>query len=148
MRVRVNWGVAVATFYTVFALSTVGFVVFAMGRQVDLVSEDYYARALAHDQRAQAIANADALGSAVGASVVDDRVEVRVPASMAAQVRGNLTLYRAADADADRTIAFVPEPDGRQAIPLAGLAPGHWQLQMQWVADGRDYYAEHHLRIP
>ena len=42
MKIRVHWGVAVAVFYTAFALSTVGFVAFAMTRDVDLVSVDYY----------------------------------------------------------------------------------------------------------
>ena len=62
MKMRVHWGVAVAVFYTAFALSTVGFVAFAMTRDVDLVSDDYYAQALAHDRHMQAVANGDALG--------------------------------------------------------------------------------------
>ena len=148
MRLRMHWGVAVALFYTAFALSTVGFVVYAMSRDVDLVSDDYYSRALAHDGRVQAIANADALGAAVGASVVADHVRVRVPPAMASLVRGTVTLYRPADARADRTVALVPTADGTQAIPTAGLASGRWRLQMEWSADGHDYYAERDVRMP
>jgi hypothetical protein len=148
MTMRLNWGVAVAAFYSVFALSTVGFVVFAMSRQVDLVSADYYAQALAHDSHVQAMANAQSLGAAVGATVTPEHVVVHVPPAMAAQLRGTATLYRPADADADRTIALVPAADGQQAIPLAGLAAGRWRVQLKWSAEGRDYYAERDIRIP
>jgi nitrogen fixation protein FixH len=148
VRLRMHWGVAVALFYSVFALSTVGFVVYAMSRDVDLVSEDYYARALAHDDRLQARANADALGAGVGATVTADHVRVRVPAAMAPLVRGTVTLYRPADARADRAVALVPAADGTQSLAIAGLAPGLWRLQMQWSADGHDYYAERDIRIP
>jgi nitrogen fixation protein FixH len=148
VRLRMHWGVAVALFYSVFALSTVGFVVYAMSRDVNLVSEDYYARALAHDGRVQALANADALGAGVGATVAAEHVRVRVPAAMASLVRGTVTLYRPADARADRTVALVPAADGTQSLTIAGLAPGLWRLQMQWSADGHDYYAERDIRIP
>lgn len=148
MTVRLNWGFAVAAFYSVFALSTVGFVVFAMGRRVDLVSADYYAQALAHDRHVQAVANADALGQAVAAAVDGGHVLITLPPSMATHMRGTATLYRAADAGADRTVSLIPDADGRQAIPLAGLAAGRWQLQLTWSADGRDYYVERDIRIP
>lgn len=148
MKLRMNWGVGIALFYTAFAVSTVGFVAFAMTRNVELVSDDYYARALAHDGHMQAVANADALGTAVGARVSDAGIEVRVPAAMAALVRGTATLYRAADARADRRVDLVMHADGTQTIPIGGLAPGRWRIQLQWSAADRDYYAERDLRIP
>ena len=148
MAPRVHWGVAVAVFYTAFALSTVGFVVFAMSRDVELVSEDYYARALEHDGHMQAQANGDALGRAVTATVAEGHVLVRVPPDMASLVRGTATLYRAADAAADRTIALVPAADGTVVIPTTGLASGRWRVKLVWSADGRDYYAERDIRLP
>lgn len=148
MAVRIHWGIAVAVFYTVFALSTVGFVVFAMSRDVELVSDDYYARALQHDGHMQAVANADALGTAVQATVVDGRLTLRMPVAMAPLVRGTATLYRPASAAADRTVALVPAADGTMLVPTTGLASGRWQLHVRWSADGRDYYTERDLRLP
>lgn len=144
---KFHWGVAVAVFYAAFALSTVGFVVYALSRDVELVSDDYYARALAHDGHMQAVANAEALGTALGVTVSVNRLDVRMPPGMAPRVRGTATLYRAADARADRAVALAPAADGTQVIPTAGLAPGRWRLQLQWSADGRDYYAERDIRL-
>ena len=148
MKLRIHWGVAVAIFYTAFALSTVGFVVFAMTRDVELVSDDYYAQALGHDQHMQAVANADALGHAVSARVDGGQVSLQFPAAMASRIRGTATLYRAADARADRQLALVPAADGTQAVPVAGLATGHWRIKLQWSADERDYYTERDIRLP
>lgn len=148
MKLQFHWGVAVALFYTAFALSTVGFVAFAMTRDVELVSDDYYAQALGHDQRMQAMANADALGTAVSARVDGRQVRLRFPVDMAGRVRGTATLYRASDARADRTEPLVPGPDGSQVLAGNGLAKGHWRLKMQWTADGRAYHIERDIRLP
>ena len=61
---KLNWGTGIAGVYIAFALATTGFVSFAMGRPVDLVQPDYYAQALRQDERMEAIANADRLGTA------------------------------------------------------------------------------------
>jgi nitrogen fixation protein FixH len=148
MKVRVHWGMAVAVFYTVFALSTVGFVAFAMTRDVELVSDDYYARALAHDGHMRAVSNADALGARVAVSVSPGSVMLRVPAEMVPGIRGTATLYRASDARADRVVRLAPGADGVMQIGTAGLASGRWRLQVQWAADGREYYADRDLRLP
>ncbi len=150
MSVRFHWGVAVVVFYTAFALSTVGFVVFAMTQDVELVSDDYYARSLEHDAHVQAAANADALGSALSIQLQADGQAVRLqwPPDMAPQVRGSATMYRPSDARADRAVPLVLAPDGTFVIPTTGLAPGHWRLKLQWRAGERGYYAERELRLP
>jgi len=148
MKMRVHWGVAVAVFYTAFALSTVGFVAFALSRDVDLVSDDYYAQALAHDRHMQAVANGDALGEAVDAMLAAGQVQLRLPAATATGMHGTATMYRASDARADRTVALTPGTDGTIVISTAGLASGRWQLRVQWTAGGRDYYLERDLRLP
>ncbi|HTV01743.1 MAG TPA: FixH family protein [Luteitalea sp.] len=144
MKIRLHYGLAVAVFYTVFASATVGFVAFAMTQDVELVSRDYYARSLQHDQQAQARANAEALGDQL--TVVLDaprhRIDVRWPEVMAVHIRGTATLYRPSDASADRVEPIVATPDGRFSVPTAGLTPGLWRLQLQWRVGETAYYAE------
>jgi len=149
MRIRFHLGVAVVAFYVVFALSTVGFVVFAMTQDVELVSNDYYARSLQHDSHMRAVANADALGSSLRIEVDNAAHAVRVqwPPSTAARLRGTATLYRPASARDDRTVAIETTGDGGMALTTTGLAAGHWRLQLQWTADGRDFYAERDLHL-
>ena len=147
MAVRMHWGFAVAIFYATFAASTVGFVAFAMSQDVDLVAEDYYARSLQHDAHMRAVANAAALGEAlrVTSDPVAGVVRVRWPLEMAPHVRGSVTLYRPSNAHSDRRVPLVVPAAGTLSIPTTGLAAGHWRVQLQWSADGRDYHAERDL---
>jgi hypothetical protein len=80
-RMRINWGAAIALVYITFAAATVSFVVFAIGRPVELVSADYYEQSLKHDAHRQAIANADALGEAVRIAAAEDApvIEIAMP---------------------------------------------------------------------
>lgn len=143
MNIRFDWGTGIAVTYTVFALATAGFVVFAMGRPVALVRADYYAESLRQDQRAEAVRNARDLGVAVSIVNTDGRhVVVSLPREQAETARGTVTLYRASDASADRVLDLAPGADGRQQFSLSGLAPGHWLVQVRWSAGGREYYLE------
>lgn len=151
MTIRLHWGIAVAVFYTAFALGTVGFVVFAMRQDVQLVSDDYYARSLTHDAHMAAVANAEALGPALRVDLpADGRGDVVIawPADMAAAMRGTATLYRPSDAAADRSFAVTPTADGTFRIATTGLAAGRWRLKLQWQASGREYYTERELIVP
>lgn len=150
MSIRWHWGHSIATIYTVFAASTVGFVVYAMEQRVDLVSDDYYEKSIALDARRSAEANVRALGD--GFAIITPEsgrsVSVRWPVGALAGAAGTLTLYRPADATADRHIAMAPDATSEQTMSLAGLAPGRWMLQVEWTAGTRAFYAEHEVIVP
>ena len=144
-RLHIHWGIAVALAYTVFASATAGFVAFAMSHPVQLVSGDYYEQSLAHDARLAAIARTQALGSrfAIDMTAGGDALIVTMPAEAAAGARGRVTLYRPADAAADRTMPLRLDARGQQRVALAGLATGHWRARVEWTALGQTYFAEH-----
>lgn len=150
MTLRLNWGTGIAAAYATFALATIGFVAFAMTKDVDLVSPEYYAQSLEHDARMAATANAAALGPAFVVDVQPEAgvVHVQWPVAMAADVRGTATLYRPSNAALDRTIVLAPDIQGRQALALEGLTPGLWRLQFRWTAADVVYYAERDVVTP
>jgi hypothetical protein len=144
MTLRWHWGTGIALVYIAFAAATVGFAAYAMDQRVELVSDDYYARALGQDRHMAAIANAGALGGAFRIEVgVDGRsVTLTWTGDRRPDAGGTATLYRPSDAAADRVIPLAPNQHGVQRIDLAGLAAGRWLAQIQWRSDGRDYYVE------
>jgi len=143
-----NWGVGIATVYVIFAGATLGFVSFAMGEHVDLVSADYYARSLSHDERQAAASRALALGDTFRIEPAADGRSVTIvwPAS-AVPASGNIRLYRPADSAADRQELVKPDASGRQVIILDKLAPGSWTVQCEWIATGTPYYAERQIVV-
>jgi len=147
MTLKWNWGTGIALVYTTFALSTMGFVAFAMSRPVSLVRDDYYEQSLLEDAKRDAVANAAALGPRVTLTRTDDQaLVVHLPAEQA-RAAGSLTLYRASDPSSDRVFALALRGDGTQLVPLHGLRPGHWLAQLRWTANGRAYYTEQPLVV-
>lgn len=143
MKLKMNWAIGIVLAYVLFAGGTLGVVIFALGRPVDLVSADYYPRSLRQDQQMQAERNTLALhGGATIEQSGDRTVVVKVPAAHVFDARGTVTLYRASDASADRIIQLKTDADGRQQIPLAGLTAGLWSVQVRWTAQGREFYLE------
>jgi hypothetical protein len=67
---------------------------------------------------------------------------VSIPPALAAAARGTVTLYRAADPGLDSTLDLAPDSSGHQVLSTAGLADGHWLVQLRWTVDARDYYYE------
>jgi nitrogen fixation protein FixH len=146
----INWGVAVAMVYVVFAASTLGFVVFAVTHPVQLVSPDYYERSLQHDERADATTRAQGLGERLRVELdAGSRVlAVSVPPEAATGARGAITLYRPSDVHADRTMPLALDAAGRQRLPTAALAHGRWLVRIDWVAGGRRYLHEIGVTLP
>lgn len=149
-RPRIHWGLAVAAVYTLFAGSTVGFVVFALSHPVELVSADYYEKSLAHDARQAALARAAALGTSVDVAVdgPGDALVIVLPAAHATTATGQVTLYRPSDVHADRVVPLAIDATGRQRVPLAGLARGRWLVRIEWTAAGLAYRCEQPLVRP
>ncbi len=138
-----HWGTKIALTYIVFATGTLTMVGIAVSQRTDLVTPDYYARALKQDERMAAQANTAALGRAFEiASSDNDRLVVRWPHQPDA---GSLVLYRPSNADADRTVVLAATATGtgaEQEIRMGDLSRGLWRVQVTWSWQGRPYYAE------
>jgi nitrogen fixation protein FixH len=143
MRIRFNWGTGIAMVYTAFAVATTGFVTFAMGRPVELVSADYYEQSLKQDGRIAAERNAAEIGTAISIDEPGVRVAtIAFPPTQARDAQGTVTLYRPSDSRADRTLPLQLGIDGVQRVSLDRLASGRWVVQVRWSSAGRDYYVE------
>jgi hypothetical protein len=148
MRITFNWGTGIAAVYTTFALATTGFVTFAMSQRVDLVSSDYYAQSLRQDQRIAAERHARSLDPQPSVVLTGSgHAMLSLPPDQAGAA-GVITWYRPADPRADRTTALALDRAGRQQLPLSGLMPGRWIVQVRWAAGGRDYYFEQAVLLP
>jgi hypothetical protein len=149
-RMRMHWGAVIAAVYITFAGATVSFVVFAVGRPVELVSADYYEQSLKHDTHMQAIANADALGSAVRVAAAEDApaIDVDMPPVPARGLTGTITLYRPSDRTADRVMPLSLDADGHQRVVVDGAARGRWVVKLAWREAGQGFYREQAVLLP
>jgi hypothetical protein len=141
-----NWEMGIAATYLTFAIGTSSFVIFALGKPVDLVSPDYYERSLAEDAHLQAIDNADRLRAAVRIEPVAESraIRVAIPGAHACDAVGTIRLYRPSQADHDRVVPLATDVAGLQTIeiPPSVSAHGRWIVQVSWKVDGREFYRE------
>jgi len=148
MKLKWHWGMGMALVYSVFALGTSGMVALSIYEPVNLVTPDYYEQAVGLDERRGAEARTAALGAAfsIAPDEANGRVVINWPRDSAIE-GGTVTLYRPADSTKDRVDPILPDIDGRQIVPLAGLAPGRWTLHIEWRSRGQSYYAEREIVV-
>lgn len=143
MTLHWNWGTKLALTYGCFAAGTLTMVGISLTQRTDLVTPDYYAQAVRHDDRTTALVNTAALGTTFTiASMEDDGLLVTWPHQPDS---GTVVLYRPSNADADRSLALAATSAGtgaQQRIALGDLQTGLWRIQITWTWQGRPYYAE------
>ena len=139
-----HWGIGITLVYAAFATGTLGFVMFAMQQQVDLVSADYYSQSLVHDARMAATERAATLDGAF--SIAAEPGARNVAVAMRVET-GQITFYRASDARSDRSLTAAPDPQGRQAVPVGDLQRGAWIVRVDWTADGESFFGERRIML-
>ena len=149
MNLRINWGIAMAVVYTVFATGTVGVVILAATRHADLVSNDYYERSITFDRAIAAAARGRDSGVTLEVETAPaPRLTVTFPRHVVPAPAGTVTLYRASAAASDQQFPLLVDPFGRAIIKLDGLAGGHWTASVAWSAGGKDYSLEKEIVTP
>lgn len=130
---RFHWGWRIGIVYSAFALSTLGFVAFAMTQRVDLVREDYYQESLRTTAAQQEVQRGRTSGITV--RVEQSMLRIRIPAVPQGAV--SVQLYRPDNPSFDQQHNVQQVSDGSFVLPLAGIARGRWRLIVRWRSDDR-----------
>jgi nitrogen fixation protein FixH len=143
---RSLWPYAIIAAFVLFGCF-IGFMVRqAMSTSVDLVSKDYYAQELAHQQRI----NAAARTAALPAGTLDARYDAAaatltllLPARLAGQQpQGQVQFFRPSDQSLDFHVPLRVDAAGQQRLSTAKLRAGYWRVRLTFEAEGQAYYLE------
>jgi nitrogen fixation protein FixH len=138
------WPYAIIGCFAVFITGIVGFIIWAVGQDMELVRPDYYEHEILFQRQIDRQKRALELGAdaAVSYDAAQRSVRVNIPAGQAASARGTIHFYRPSEAKLDHEVPLQPAADGSQQINLKGLRDGLWRIAVQWVADGQEYHLE------
>jgi hypothetical protein len=136
------WPWAVALAYGGFAATMIGLVIFSLHNPTDLVSKDYYAQELKHQQRIDSERRARDDAHPPLMRYDRNRNAFVVEFASHAPDTGKLTFYRPSDAKLDRTVPLGLDAAGKQVIAVTDLEPGLWRMRLEWTRNSEDYYME------
>jgi hypothetical protein len=138
-----NWGTGIALVYTAFAVSIVLLVVNSFSKKIDLVAPDYYAKELVYQDQINKMNNARSLKEAIAWNVYGNKLELVFPQEFASmEVKGQATLFKPSDVNADKSYDLSQDGSGKQVISTKGLQSGMYKLKLDWAVDNESYYQE------
>ncbi len=146
---KINWGWGIAIFYSVFVLAFILVLIFSLGQDNSLVTENYYETDLAYQEHKDKVANYTRLTEKVEESYAGDTrsYQLQFPAEMT-DITGEVHFYRPSSAHLDYRVPIQTDASNQQVIPVEKLRSGQWIVQIEWTSGGRTYFKETRLVIP
>ena len=144
------WPYSIVAFFAVAILAAVVWVVFCIGHGTDLVAADYYEQEMEYQAQLDRIERADELSDQASVTYLaeEDSIRIQLPPNHAASgARGVIHLYRPSQAQLDQKYRLQPDATGVQRLKALNLQNGLWDVRVQWVVDGQDYFVSKRFTI-
>ena len=137
-----NWGYKIMIVYLVFVAGIVLLVFKSSNQKIDLVTPDYYAKELKHQEKIDAISRTKALTSKVKYEVANNTMIITLPAEFNGKdLNGEVLLYCPSDNNKDIKKHFTTS-NSTATIALPNGINGAYELQIDWNAETSAYYFE------
>jgi hypothetical protein len=146
--VNIDWGKGLAAGIVLFVLLIAAMVAIAMSNRVDLVTDKYYDRGIAYQERINSLRRTAARDEKALVSISPEELTIKFPRRRRdAALAGTITMYRPADKTRDVVLRVNADNTGVQHIGTRLLDRGLWKLQISWHEGDQDYYTEQPVMI-
>jgi nitrogen fixation protein FixH len=141
-----NWGHKLTIVFVLFAAGILTLVTKSMQTKVDMVSNDYYADELKYQQVIDGRKASAQLSAPVRITRDNEQIALLFPPEMQQRtLTGKVLFYRPSDSRLDVAVTLH---NGSFSVPETRFRKGHYNVQMEWEADGKQYFQEAGLDIP
>ncbi len=142
-----NWGHKIILVYVVFVAGMV-FLAFKSSQQnIELVTEDYYAKELLYQQKIDETKRAASLSAPVEIKFINHELTIHFPKDFATKkIVGNAVLYCPSDEKKDMNQPFIVT-DSAVSIAVPDTYHGLHYVKIEWRVEEVDYYYEYKLII-
>jgi nitrogen fixation protein FixH len=145
------WPWSLVAFFAVFISAVIGFGIFAVRQNNDLVQPDYYEQEVRFQQQIDRVQRTQALDHEVTVAFepIARQVRLALPAAHAAkQPTGKIHFYRPSEARLDFEVPVQLDAAGKQTVPGTSLREGLWKARVTWSVDGQEFYHDETLVVP
>lgn len=131
--------------YLLFVVGIVVLVLKSSNQKIDLVTPDYYAKELKHQDKIDAISRTKALSSKVKFEIANNTLIITLPAEFNSKdLSGEVLLYCPADNNKDIKKTFTTS-NSTTSVELPSGIKGAYDFQLSWRLESREYYFEEKL---
>jgi hypothetical protein len=143
-----NWGIRITVLYLGFVALIMSLVFLSMNQKMDLETNEYYEKELHYQDRINTIDRTQALEEPLSWEIDQQTLALQFPSLMRGKTTsGSIYFLRPSDAALDKTFKLPADTALGRNIPLESLRKGVYKLQIDWEADGEQYYNEGTIRI-
>lgn len=138
---NLSWGYKITLLYSSFAAFIFVMVYKSSTLSTELVREDYYQAEITYQDRIEQMRNSRELAEPVKISykAADDKIVAYMPET-GSRMNGKVLVYRPSDSKMDRTLELDLASGDDWQMSTVGMASGLWRVEMEWSANGKDYY--------
>lgn len=140
-----NWGHKITLSFIAFAAFIIYMVVGAFNRDIDLVTDDYYAKEIAYESKMRQKANYNQL--VVKPEVVAHKDEVIIDFKELNVESGEIHFYHPSREIFDQNLDLNLDHEGKQKIDRKLLTAGLYRANLTWQAGGREYFHQQTIFI-
>jgi hypothetical protein len=143
-----NWGHKIAIVYGLFVAFMIGMLVMSMNYDNDLVTEDYYAKELAYQDKINAGQNLVQADFDVEVKMIDGKLKllfVHLPANQS--VSGEVTFYKPDNQKMDETHPIIMEANSSEMEISSKGKKGRYKVQVNFELEGKRFYKEQELML-
>ncbi|MDQ1266783.1 MAG: hypothetical protein QG635_1935 [Bacteroidota bacterium] len=148
MKIKINWGIGIAIFVTLWVVFLAGNLIFSSFQTNDLVAEDYYQKELQYQGHIEKQKRTKKLSEQIKVVQGSAALALQFPITEQKLVdSGEIYMYRPSNKRMDNKIKVRVNDENVQVIDIRGYAKGLWILKINWSSGGNDYYIEESVNL-
>lgn len=140
-----NWGHGIALLICAFITFMMFMLYQAMQIDHELVSNDYYAKEVAFQQKINEQQNTKNLAEKPSWEITADAFVLSIPTTMHS---GQINFFRPSNSKLDFVETLQLNSTQQQEIPLSKFKNGLYNLQLSWTDSDKNYYLEKQIYFP
>jgi hypothetical protein len=145
---KINWGKALILFFGLFFVWVIGFVLFALRQNVDLVSDDYYQKGAKYSDQISINQRSGTYQDSIQISQTGNQVQVALSKSLAATA-DSVQVYFFRSSDKKKDIRLNLKNSGSPLlVEKSLLSHGRYQLFVTWHNHGEHYMVKKLFDMP
>ena len=144
---KFNWGTGIFIFLILFVVGAVGFVIFTLQFDVNLVHKDYYEKGVDYSEQMRMDTRSATFKDAIQVISDDKFLVMAIEESLSSKIdSGNVLLFRPSDSKRDINIP-VEKNSSNISFSKNDLIHGRYILKFSWYSEGIKYEIDRPVNI-